>query len=60
MLFSIVSRGHRRGLLLGGLLRYVLDDSRRLGCPLASDVVGINVERRTNRNMAFYQCQMLR
>ena len=61
MLLGTLSRGLHcgllLGLLLGGLLRCVLDDSRRLSRPLASDVVGINVGRRTNRNMAFYQCQ---
>jgi len=63
MLLGTLSHGHRcgllLGLLLGGLLRCLLDDSRRLGCPLASDIVGINVRRCTNKNMAFYQCQML-
>ena len=48
------------GLFLGGLLHGVPDDSRRLGCPLPSDIVGINVRRRTSRNMASYQCQTLR
>ena len=60
MLVGTHSRGHYRELRLGwllcGLLRYVLDDSHWLGCPMASDVVGINVRRRNNRNMAFYQC----
>ena len=64
MLLGTLSRGRHCGLLLGLLLggpqRCVPDDSRRLGCPLARDVVGIDVGRRTNRNMAFYLCQTLR
>jgi len=64
MLLGTLSCGRRSGLLLGlllgGLLRCIPDDSRWLGCLLTSDVVGIDVGRRTNRNMTFYQCQTLR
>jgi hypothetical protein len=63
VLLGTLSHGHRHGLLLelllGSLLRCVFDDNHRLGCPLASDVVGIDVRCRTKRNTTFYQCQKL-
>ena len=61
VLLGSLRRSHYRGLLLGlflgGLLGSVSDDNRWLGCFLASDVVRINVRRRTNKTTTFYQCQ---
>ena len=53
MLLGTLSRGRRRGLLLGmllgGLWHGVSNDSYGLGRPLASDVVRVNVRCRANK-----------
>ena len=63
VLLGSLHRAHHRGLplglFLGGLLRGIFDDNRRLGRLLANDIVWINVRRGTNKNMTFYQCQKL-
>ena len=61
MLFGSLSRVHRRGLLLGtllgGLRRGIFDDNHGLGRSPASNVVRVNVRRRTNKNATFNQRQ---
>jgi hypothetical protein len=61
VLFGSLSRDHHRGLLLGtlqgGLWRGIFNDNHGLGRPPASNVVRVNVRRRTNKNATFNQCQ---
>ena len=47
MLLGALTHGCRRGLLCG-LRRGVPNGSNRLGCPLASNVVRVDVQCRTN------------
>ena len=56
MLLGALSRGCRRGLLRG-LRRDVANGSNRLGHPLASNVVRIDVRCRANNKTTFKQCQ---
>jgi hypothetical protein len=61
MLLGTLSRGRRRGLLLGmllgGLRHGVSNDSHGLGRPLAINVVRVDVRCRANKNVTFNQCQ---
>ena len=56
MLLGALSRGRRRGLLRG-LRRGVSNDSNRLGFPLASNVVRVDVRCRADKKATFKQCQ---